>query len=475
MSRPDAKDSSDLDVGAVVESFLARFRKGERPALSELVARRPDLAEPLLEIIPALVALEQLGDSKGSSSNPRTDRAGSFGEGQPESLGGYKILGRIGGGGMGVVYEAEHESLRSRVALKVMHPRFRADERYLRRFHVEARSAAGLPPHEYRRRLRLRRAGRRLLLRDAVYPRQPLDAVLAHLRSLRAKAGTPVAAATPKAESVATTEVDWTADRGLRNDTFAGSQKDTEIAGSRPLQTTVVIRPSTIEGPSGARITATGEPASPDSSSLSDPAEGDYFREVARLCAQLADALEYAHRAGVLHRDIKPSNLLLDASGNVWLTDFGLAKFVEGDDVSRSHDLVGTLRYMAPERFRGVSGGGADVYGLGATLYELTTLKPPFDDDDQLRLIDRIVHEPPAPPRSVDRHVPPRPGDDRPEGPGEGPGGPVRLGGRDARRVEGVRRGPADPLAADHDGRAVLSAGANGTPAWPPPRSRLRC
>ena len=57
----------------------------------------------------------------------------------------------------------------------------------------------------------------------------------------------------------------------------------------------------------------------------------------------------------MLHRDIKPPNLILDALGNVWVTDFGLAKFEEGDDLSQSHDLVGTLRYMAPERFRGVS------------------------------------------------------------------------------------------------------------------------
>ena len=64
--------------------------------------------------------------------------------------------------------------------------------------------------------------------------------------------------------------------------------------------------------------------------------------------AQVADALSYAHQRGVLHRDIKPSNLLLDALGNVWVTDFGLAKFEEGDDLSHSRDVVGTLRYMAP-------------------------------------------------------------------------------------------------------------------------------
>ena len=96
-------------------------------------------------------------------------------------------------------------------------------------------------------------------------------------------------------------------------------------------------------------------PAPDTSSSLTGKTDLRYYREVARLGAQVADALAYAHQRGVLHRDIKPPNLILDPLGNIWVTDFGLAKFEEGDDLSQSQDLVGTLRYMAPERFRGVS------------------------------------------------------------------------------------------------------------------------
>ena len=92
--------------------------------------------------------------------------------------------------------------------------------------------------------------------------------------------------------------------------------------------------------------------------------------------------------------------------GNVWVTDFGLAKFEEGEDLSRSQDPVGTLRYMAPERFRGVSDRGCDVYALGATLYELLTLRPAFEGKDQLELIQRIENEPPVPPRQLDRRIP---------------------------------------------------------------------
>ncbi len=149
-----------------------------------------------------------------------------------------------------------------------------------------------------------------------------------------------------------------------------------------------------------------GEPPSFASSSLGGSAQGRYDREVARICAQVADALDYAHRSGVLHRDIKPPNLLLDDLGNVWVTDFGLAKLEEGEDSDHSHDLVGTLRYMPPERFRGISDRSGDVYSLGATLYELLTLRPAFEGVDQPRLIDRIVHEQPVRPRTIDRHIP---------------------------------------------------------------------
>ena len=136
------------------------------------------------------------------------------------------------------------------------------------------------------------------------------------------------------------------------------------------------------------------------------PTNSIYFREVARLGAQVADALDYAHRQRVIHRDIKPSNLLLDTLGNVWVTDFGLAKLVESDDLSRSRDLVGTLRFMAPERFRGVTNPPGDVYSLGATLYELLTLKPAFPELDQARLIERITHQAPVSLRQHDRRIP---------------------------------------------------------------------
>jgi WD40 repeat protein len=127
---------------------------------------------------------------------------------------------------------------------------------------------------------------------------------------------------------------------------------------------------------------------------------------VARIGVQVADALAYAHRQGVLHRDVKPSNLLLDAQGIVWVTDFGLAKAEGTDELTHTGDIVGTIRFMAPERFDGRSLPQSDVYGLGVTLYELLTLRPAFADPNKAKLIDKVLHEVPVPPRKVDGRIP---------------------------------------------------------------------
>ena len=93
----------------------------------------------------------------------------------------------------------------------------------------------------------------------------------------------------------------------------------------------------------------------------------------------------------MLHRDIKPSNLLLDLDGTVWVTDFGLAKADDSDDLTHTGDMLGTLRYMPPEAFEGKSDARSDVYALGLTLYELLTLRPAFDERDRNKLIKQVT------------------------------------------------------------------------------------
>jgi WD40 repeat protein len=130
-----------------------------------------------------------------------------------------------------------------------------------------------------------------------------------------------------------------------------------------------------------------------------------FFRSVAHVGRQMAAGLSYAHARGIVHRDIKPSNLLLDTQGVVWITDFGLAK-ANDDGLTQTGDILGTVRYMAPERFRGEGDGRADVYALGLTLYELLLLRPAFDVPDRLKLIEQIKAEDPPRPRALDSRIP---------------------------------------------------------------------
>jgi WD40 repeat protein len=130
-----------------------------------------------------------------------------------------------------------------------------------------------------------------------------------------------------------------------------------------------------------------------------------FFRSVAQIGCQAAQGLAYAHSRGIVHRDVKPSNLLLDNAGVVWITDFGLAKADE-DGLTASGDILGTFRYMAPERFRGEGDARVDIYALGLTLYEILTLRPAFEISDRLKLIERIKSQEPPRPRSIDGRIP---------------------------------------------------------------------
>jgi eukaryotic-like serine/threonine-protein kinase len=136
--------------------------------------------------------------------------------------------------------------------------------------------------------------------------------------------------------------------------------------------------------------------------------ERSRFRTAARIAAQVADALDYAHEAGVIHRDIKPANLLLDAKGNVWVTDFGLAHIAD-IGLTLTGDVFGTLRYMSPEQAGGKRSQvdhRTDIYSLAATFYELLTLEPVFAGQDRRQLLHQILHDDPRPPRQVNKAIP---------------------------------------------------------------------
>jgi eukaryotic-like serine/threonine-protein kinase len=131
-------------------------------------------------------------------------------------------------------------------------------------------------------------------------------------------------------------------------------------------------------------------------------------REAADLTMQVAEAMHYAHDKGVIHRDLKPGNVLLDLQGRPKVTDFGLAKKLQGDSgLTQTGQVMGTPSYMPPEQAEGKEVGPlADVYSLGAVLYCLMTGRPPFQASSPMDTLMQVLEREPVPPRQLNPSVP---------------------------------------------------------------------
>jgi tetratricopeptide (TPR) repeat protein len=135
----------------------------------------------------------------------------------------------------------------------------------------------------------------------------------------------------------------------------------------------------------------------------------EYVRSAVALGIEAAEALDYAHKVGIVHRDIKPANLLLDIQGHLWITDFGLARLQDDAGLTITGDMLGTLRYMSPEQAlakRGYLDHRTDIYSLGATLYELLTLQAAIAGQDRQEVLRKIAHDEPTPPRRFNSAIP---------------------------------------------------------------------
>jgi serine/threonine protein kinase/tetratricopeptide (TPR) repeat protein len=372
-------------VELLAEEFLARCKGGEKPTIKEYCDRHPDLADEIRDIFEALLMVEDL--KPGSSDVSASLGEAVKGDGKRlEQVGDYRILCEIGHGGMGTVYEAEQQALGRRVALKVLPRTSAGDGSAQVRFQREAKAAARMHHTNIVPVFDVGQDGEHLYYAMQLIHGQGLDLVIADLKRLRAQGG-----ATPAVPDRAT-------ERSIAASLVAGQFEKENLAPQREADSKAT---AAYEGSAPASAVLPGQ--SDMSTVTSD--RGAYFRSVAQIGVQTAAALSYAHSRGIIHRDIKPSNLILDTTGNVWVTDFGLAK--TGDTaMTHTGDILGTVRYMSPERFRGHCDVRADVYALGITLYELVTLKAAYAAGDRYKLIELIRETEAASPRSIDGRIP---------------------------------------------------------------------
>jgi eukaryotic-like serine/threonine-protein kinase len=387
-------------LNQLADEFAARFRRGEAPSIEDYCDQRPELAEDIRELFPTLM------DMEGAKADARAVEAESVSPAPViEQLGDFKILREIGHGGMGIVYEAEQVSLGRHVALKLLTQRWVRDRNQLRRFEREAKSAARL---HHTNIVPVFGSGEHN--GTAYYVMQfiqgtGLDMVVQEVA--RIEGGGPAAApekpgrevgesAAAVARSLVTGE--FAAALGDGVDTGSASPVRLETAGKRPHQSGLV---TTADTP-GAWLLDTH----PGMSSGRKVRPLTYWQQVSRIGVQVADALEYAHRQGIIHRDVKPSNILLDLAGTAWVTDFGLAKAGEADKLTGTGDILGTLRYMPPEAFEQKADARSDIYSLALTLYEMLALRPAFDEPDHHKLIKQVSTAEPPRLRKVRAGVP---------------------------------------------------------------------
>ncbi|MFT5304170.1 MAG: serine/threonine protein kinase/tetratricopeptide (TPR) repeat protein [Mariniblastus sp.] len=376
----DQNNLSDPEkLELVVEQFTRRIRDGEHPAISEYQDQHPELKDEIEDLLASVAMIEQL---KSSPSQPPSDRRSLNEVSGLKRIGDYEVVGEIGRGGMGIVFEAIHESLGRRVAIKVMPTPLVNSEKYVERFKRESQAAARLHHTNIVGVFGVGEGeGYHYYVMDLV-DGQTLSEVVLGLSSGQGSRTTQVPQET---QIVSHSQV--------------GS---TDAGGSTFLDHTLSPAGLNTPGPHPSNPKETT-----DSGRLTTRVSPKHFRWAARIGANIADALAYAHESNILHRDIKPSNIILDRKGGVWITDFGLAKDGSNDfNLTKTGDVIGTPQYLSPESLQGLYDERSEVYCLGLTLYELATLKPAYRNGTTAEVIGAIASSSPPSPRKINPRVP---------------------------------------------------------------------
>ncbi|MCA9068345.1 MAG: serine/threonine protein kinase, partial [Planctomycetaceae bacterium] len=354
----------------LADEFIDRLQNGERPEIKEYVERYPQWAEEIREVFPTIELMEDVAqtpisrstiDSTPNAIEHRNElKQASSIESSLGQLGEYRLIREIGRGGMGVVYEAEQSHAGRRVAVKVLLQKDCESQGIYERFQREATAAARLHHSNI---VPVFSVGEE----DGVpfYAMQLINGTNLHdlVTEIRRACHRPTL-----------NQSDGTQTRSVGG----GSPSSTHVVSLSDFQEPGVGSPKNwIFCPNWWN--RKGRTA--------------YFQNVARVALQLANALTYAHSRGMLHRDIKPANILVDCQGNAWVTDFGLVKVDGLQSMTATSEVLGTVRYLAPETFKGEWTEQSDLYSLGLAIYELLAIEPAFGETDRPRLLWQIMHE----------------------------------------------------------------------------------
>lgn len=451
-------DEGDERLGEAIEAFLVLVEQGVAPEPEEFAGRYPDLKGDILAALQGLELVHGLvGQGSGSASGPGAGPGRDLESGR--RIAGYRVVRELGRGGMGTVYEAVHVGLGRPVALKVLGIHAAPDSSARRRFLNEARTAAALHHTHIVPVFDVGQAGGLCYYAMQRIEGSGLDRVVRHLRRTRRSPGSgPIhlGKGDPASGSHSSTRLSrlwlrvseglpWWRPRHIPVGGLGPARAGHAVASILELPRAAGGEPSDQAHPQSQASWTTGDstaswngpsregepvrrngPGPNPLPGLSDPVRplhgrhdddglppfdpprgSAYHRWVAEVGLQAAEALAHAHHHGVIHRDVKPSNLLVDAQGTIWVTDFGLARKLADPGMTHHDSLLGTPRYMSPEQARtGAIDGRTDIYSLGATLYELLTLRPPFDGASAAELIEQIGGREPLPPRLIDRRIP---------------------------------------------------------------------
>lgn len=353
----------DEELAEVIDEILARIADGEAVDIDECIARYPEVADILQHGLPALQMIAGTAQKEPATA-PSTEIIGDI-----QQLGDFKIIRELGRGGMGVVYEAEQLSLGRRVALKVLPFAALVSPDGIQRFHNEVRAAASLDHPN---------------IVSVYFVGEERSVHFYAMQLIRGQSLSEIlkqrSADTVQVRKAATDDSDHAVPGAAGKSTSSGQSNSSSQRQPGSSHETAPLN-------SGVAETLTGIAT-----------RAGFHSFVAGLGIQAASALHHAHERGIVHRDIKPANLLLDSAGQLFVTDFGLARIETDVAMTVTGDLIGTLRYMSPEQALGRQtqvDGRSDIYSLGATLYEILCHQPLFPGSDRRELLRQIATEEP--------------------------------------------------------------------------------